>query len=61
MVAGSGIEPMTNMATPAKLIFFELKISPNIIKLIIRNSGLNNSGRILCKYIISSMLKNYFM
>ena len=47
MVAGSGIEPMTNMATPAKLIFFELKISPNIIKLIIKNSGLNIRGRIL--------------
>ena len=42
-----GTEKIINMAIPIKLIFFEFKINPSIIKLIIRNSGLNNRGRIL--------------
>ena len=39
------------MTTPAKLVFFEPIIIPNIIMLKIKKSGLNISGRILCKYI----------
>ena len=44
-----GNEQNIKMIIPNKVIFFDLKIVPKIIKKIIKNNGLAIKGKILCR------------